>query len=334
MSTIRVAINGFGRIGRHAFKVAQDNKDIEVVAINDLTDNKTLSHLLKYDTAYPDFAKSVSHDEKNIIVDGKKIPAFAEKDPSKLPWKNLKVDIVLECTGVFRTKEKAGSHITAGAKKVILSAPGKGEGVQSYVRGVNCESYDGADIIDNASCTTNCTAPVMDVMVKEFGVEKGILTTIHAYTSDQRLQDSPHKDLRRARAAAQNMVPTTTGAAIATTKTIPELDGKFDGIAIRVPTITVSLVDSSILLSKDTTPEEVNKALTKASKSNLKGILHVSDEPLVSSDYIGNPYSSVVDAEFTKVVGGNLVKILSWYDNEWAYATRLVEMVGIVGKTL
>ncbi len=333
MST-KVAINGFGRIGRHAFKVAQKNKDIEIVGINDLTDNRTLAHLLKYDTAYPDFAGDVTHDDEYLIIDGKKIPAFSEKDPTKLPWKDLGVDIVLECTGVFRTKEKASLHIEAGAKKVLISAPGKGEGIKSYVRGVNCESYDGADIIDNASCTTNCTAPVMQVMESTFGVEKGILTTVHAYTADQRLQDAPHKDLRRARAAAQNIVPTTTGAAIATTKTIPALEGKFDGIAIRVPTITVSLVDFSLVLSKDVTVEQVNDALRKAADSQFKGILHVNDEPLVSTDFIGNPYSSVVDSEFTKVVGGNLVKILSWYDNEWAYATRLVEMMGIVAKTL
>lgn len=334
MSKVRIAINGFGRIGRHAFKIAYANKNIEVVAINDLTDNKTLAHLLKYDTAYPDFSEKVEYDDNNLIIAGKKIPTFSEKDPTSLPWGNLKVDIVLECTGVFRTKEKASTHLTAGAKKVIISAPSKGDDISSYVRGVNCDSYSGEDIIDNASCTTNCTAPVMRVMQEKFGVEKGILTTIHSYTADQNLQDGPHKDLRRARAAAQNIVPTSTGAAIATAKTIPSLAGKFDGIAIRVPTITVSLVDFSLVLSKDVTADEVNIALRNSAKKELSGILYVSDDPLVSSDFIGNPYSSVVDSEFTIVVGGNLVKILSWYDNEWAYATRLVEMAEKVAKKI
>ncbi|MFH1947097.1 MAG: type I glyceraldehyde-3-phosphate dehydrogenase [Candidatus Magasanikbacteria bacterium] len=334
MNNIKVAINGFGRIGRHALKVALEKKNLEVVAINDLTDNKTLAHLLKYDTAYPDWPHAISSDDDNIIIDGKKIKCFAQKDPASLPWKDLEVDVVIECTGVFRDRDGAGKHLTAGAKKVVLSAPGKGEGIKTYVRGLNCGSYkDGnEDIIDNASCTTNCTAPVMRVMENEFGIEKAMLTTIHSYTADQNLQDGPHKDLRRARAAAQNMVPTSTGAAIATTKVVPEIEGKFDGIAVRVPTITVSLVDFSLVLKKDTTVEEINKALTEASKSYLKGILAVTNEPLVSSDFIGNPYSSIADLGMTKVVAGNLVKIISWYDNEWGYANRLVEMVEIVGR--
>ena len=332
--SIRVAINGFGRIGRHACKVILQRDDLEIVAINDLTDNRTLAHLLKHDTAYPDQGFSVDHDDEHIIIDGKKIPASSEKDPSQLPWKDLEVDVVLECTGVFRTKERAQAHIDAGAKRVLISAPAKGDDVSSYVRGVNCESYNGDIIIDNASCTTNCTAPVMMVLEKEFGIEKGLMTTIHSYTADQRIQDAPHKDLRRARAAAANMLPTSTGAAIATTKTIPALEGKFDGMAVRVPTITVSLIDVVAVLKKDVTAEEVNDAMRRAADDELKGILAVSDEPLVSSDYIGNAYSSTVDAEFTKVVGGNLVKILSWYDNEWGYATRLVEMVSIIGETL
>jgi len=330
----KVAINGFGRIGRHALKVAWDKEDLEIVAINDLTDNASLAHLLKHDTAYPDWGHEISHDEGHIIIDGKKVKAFAEKDPTKLPWGDLEVDVVMECTGFFRDKEKAGMHLTAGAKKVVLSAPGKGEGIKTYVRGLNCGSYkDGQeDIIDNASCTTNCTAPVMRVLEDSFGIDKAILTTIHSYTSDQNLQDGPHKDLRRARAAAQNMVPTSTGAAVATAKVVPELEGKFDGLCVRVPTITVSLVDFSIVLKKDATVEEVNNVLREASESNLKGILAVTDEPLVSSDFIGNPYSSIADLGMTKVVGGNLVKIISWYDNEWGYANRLVEMVQIVGK--
>jgi len=338
MGKINVAINGFGRIGRHSLKVIQEKHQdtMEVVAINDLTDNKTLAHLLKYDTAYPSLDYDVSYDDSHLIVGGQKINAYAEKDPAQLPWKDLKVDVVIESTGVFRTKEKAGLHLQAGAKKVVLSAPGKGEGITTYVRGLNCASYkdNKEDIIDNASCTTNCTASVMRVMEDSFGIEKAMLTTIHSYTADQNLQDGPHKDLRRARAAAQNMVPTSTGAAIATTKVVPELQGKFDGIAVRVPTITVSLVDFSLVLKKDVTVEEVNNALREASQGHLKGILAVTDEPLVSSDFIGNEYSSIADLGLTKVVGGNLVKIISWYDNEWGYANRLVEMAEIVGRSV
>jgi len=326
MQKIRVAINGFGRIGRHSFKIAWENKNIEVVAINDLTDNKTLVHLLKYDTAYPDFNKKISYDEEYLYVNGKKIKTFAQKDPSQLPWKKLKVDMVIESTGRFRTKEEAGLHLKAGAKKVIISAPAKGDGVESFVCGVNSEKYSGQKILDTASCTTNCTAPVMYVLEKEFGVEKGLMSTIHSYTSDQNLQDGPHKDLRRARAAAQNIVPTTTGAAISVTRVIPELAGKFDGIALRVPTITVSLTDFSVVLKKDVAREQVNKALKKAAKTYLKGVMDTTEEELVSSDFIGNPYSSIVDLNLTNVVGGNLVKVISWYDNEWGYANRLVEM--------
>ncbi len=334
MSTKRIAINGFGRIGRHFLKVAWGRDDMEIVAINDLTDTKTLAHLLKYDTAYPDFAPEVKAEEGKIIIGGKEVKAFSERDPLQLPWKDLGVDIVIESTGVFRTREKASMHIEAGAKKVVLSAPGKGDGIDCRVRGLNCESYDGADVVDNASCTTNCTAPVMKVLEEQFGVEKSLLTTIHAYTADQNLQDGPHKDLRRARAAAQNMVPTSTGAAVATARVIPSLEGKFDGLAIRVPTITVSLIDISVVLKKDVTAEEINQKMKEASETYLKDILAVTDEPLVSSDFIGNPYSSIVDLGLTKVVGGNLAKIISWYDNEWGYANRLVEMAGIVGKSL
>jgi glyceraldehyde 3-phosphate dehydrogenase len=333
MSQIKIAINGFGRIGRHALKVAWEKKNIEVVAINDLTDPKTLAHLLKYDTAYPDFPVKVSSDKSNLIVGGKKIPVFAEKDPSLLPWKKLKVDVVLECTGVFRDKEGANKHLQAGAKKVIISSPSKGSEISTYVRGVNCGSYAGEAIIDNASCTTNCVAPVIRVLEKNFGIKKAMMTTIHAYTADQNLQDGPHKDLRRARAAAQNIVPTSTGAASAVAKTTPVLKGKFDGLAIRVPTITVSLTDFTLLLKKTTTKEEINQALSEASKTYLKGILAVTDEPLVSSDFIGNPYSSIADLSLTNVVDGDMAKIIAWYDNEWGYANRLVEMVGIVSKS-
>jgi len=313
---IKVAINGFGRIGRHALKVAWDKENIEIVAINDLTDNASLAHLLKYDTAYPAWNHEISSDEDNLIIDGKKVKAFAERDPAQLPWGDLEVDVVIESTGVFRDREGASKHLQAGAKRVVLSAPGKGDDIATYVRGINCGSYAGEDIIDNASCTTNCTAPVVQAIHKKFGIEKALLNTIHSYTADQNLQDGPHKDLRRARAAAQNMVPTSTGAAKATTKVIPDLAGKFDGMAIRVPTITVSLVDFSLVLKQDVTVEDINNCLKEASETYLEGILAVTDEPLVSSDFIGNPYSSIADLSLTKVAGGNLVKVISWYDNE------------------
>lgn len=331
MKKLRVAINGFGRIGRHAFKVASKKKNMEVVAVNDLTDTKTLAHLLKYDTAYPDFEPKVSFDEKNIIVGSKKVAVFAEKDPAMLPWKKLGIDVVIESTGRFTDAEAAKAHIKAGAKKVIISAPGKGE-LKTFVRGVNDNEYKGEQIIDNASCTTNCAAPMMLVLEKEFGIQKAMLTTVHSYTASQVLQDGPSKDLREARAAAANMVPAKTGAAVAVTRTIPELSGKFDGLSIRVPTITVSLTDLTVLLNKDVTVEKINKAFIKASKTYLKNILAVSNEPLVSSDYVGNPFSAIIDLELTRVVDGNLVKVVGWYDNEWGYANRLVEMVEIVGK--
>jgi len=329
---IRIAINGFGRIGRHAFKVAWGKKDVEVVAINDLTDTKTLAHLLKYDTAYPDFEPAVSFDKSHIAVGRQKIPAFAEKDPAVLPWKKLKVDVVLECTGVFRSSEKAALHLAAGAKKVVISAPAKGDDIRTFVIGVNDKTYKGEEIIDNASCTTNCAAPMMLVLEKTFGVESAMLTTIHSYTASQLLQDGPNKDLREARAAAQNMIPTTTGAAIATTKAIPKLAGKFDGMSVRVPTITVSLTDITAVLKKKVTKEQVNAAMKKAEQTYLKGVLTTSEQELVSSDFIGNPYSAIVDLPLTNVVGGNLVKVIGWYDNEWGYANRLVEMAVIAGK--
>lgn len=332
MKKVRIAINGFGRIGRHAFKVAFEKKDIEIVAINDITDTRTLAHLLKHDTAYPDFPHAISYDEKNIIVDKKKVQAFAEKDPAMLPWKSLGIDVVIESTGRFTDTEGAGKHITAGAKRVVISAPAKGDDIGTFVIGVNEEGYAGGAIVNNASCTTNCAAPVMRVLDQVFGVEKAMLTTIHSYTASQVLQDGPSKDLREARAAAQNMVPTKTGAAVAVTKTIPGLSQKFDGLSVRVPTITVSLNDTTALLKKNVTREEVNAAFVEASKTYLNGILEVTNEPLVSSDFIGNPASAIVDLELTRVVDGNLVKVVSWYDNEWGYANRLVEMVGVVGR--
>ena len=330
---IRVAINGFGRIGRAAFKIALDNKKIEIVAINDLTDANILAHLLKYDTAYGKYAKKVQAGNNTIIVNNKKYPITAIKDPVKLPWKKLKVDVVLECTGIFRTEADLIKHIKAGAKKVLLSAPAKGGGVNTYVLGVNSDKYSSEKYINNASCTTNCVAPVAQVISSAFGVKKAAMTTIHSYTADQRLQDAPHNDLYRARAAAQNIVPTTTGAAIATASTIPELDGLFDGISVRVPTIVGSLSDITFVTKKRTSVEEVNNALIRASETpRLKNILKVTTEQLVSSDIIGESASAIVDLNMTQVIDGDLVKVIAWYDNEWGYANRLVEMINQVHK--
>lgn len=326
---MNIAINGFGRIGRQALKAAVGKKNIKIVAINDLTDTKTLAHLLKHDTAYGAYDKKVEFDEKNLIVDGKKIPVYAEKDPAVLPWKELKVDVVLECTGRFTKKEDASLHVKAGAKKVIISAPTKGGGVPTYVRGVNCGKVGQEKelVITNASCTTNCIAPIMAVLNETFGIEKAFMSTVHGYTADQNLQDGPHKDLRRARAAAENIVPTTTGAAKAVGEVIPELKGIFDGVAFRVPVPTCSLSDIIAVVKKSVTKEEVNKALSDAAKTpRFAGILMCTEEPLVSADYVGNTYSSIVDLPLTNVNGGNLVKVVAWYDNEVGYAHRLVEM--------
>lgn len=327
MSTI--AINGFGRIGRQAFKIAIHESGLNVAAINDLTDTKTLAHLLKFDTSYGIYDKEVSYDEKNLIVAGKKYPVFAEKDPGKLPWKQLGVDVVLECTGRFTSEESAQPHLTAGAKRVIISAPAKGGNVPTYVIGVNAKNAanEAAAIVNNASCTTNCISPVMLVLERNFGIEKAMMTTVHGYTADQNLQDAPHKDLRRARAAAENIVPTTTGAAISTTEAIPELVKKFDGLAIRVPVPNVSLSDITAVLKKKVTIEQVNDAFIEAANSDeMRKILTVSTEELVSSDYRGNTHSAIVDLPLTNVVGGNLVKVVAWYDNEYGYAHRLVEL--------
>ena len=334
MSQIRVAINGFGRIGRSAFKVAFEKKNIYVVAVNDLTDARTLAHLLKYDTAYRTYDKEVSSEDGHLIVAGKKIPVLAEKDPAKLPWKGMKVDVVLECTGFFTKDSTARAHIQAGAKKVIVSAPTTGEGdVQTYLLGVNEENYKNDEIISNASCTTNSLGPVAEIMQRNFGIKKAMMTTVHSYTQDQNLQDGPHKDLRRARAAAQNIVPTTTGAAVSVTEALPELKGKFDGIAVRVPTIVGSLSDFTILTNRRVSAEEINDVFRKEAESKrYKNILAVTEEPLVSSDIIGNPSSAIVDLLSTKVVDGDLVKVLAWYDNEWGYANRLVEQIYTVTK--
>jgi glyceraldehyde 3-phosphate dehydrogenase len=336
---VKVALNGFGRIGRTSFKIIQDKfaGQIEVVAINDLTDSKTLAYLLKHDSNYGVWGKDVKSDEQNIIVDGKSYRIYAEKEPNKLPWSTLGVDVVLECTGRFTDKEGASLHIQAGAKKVIISAPAKGEGngdVKTFVLGVNGTKYAGEEVVSNASCTTNCIAPVAAIMNIKFGIQKAMMTTIHSYTQDQNLQDGPHKDLRRARAAAENIVPTTTGAAIATTETIPELKGLFDGQSIRVPTPVGSISDFTFLLKKKTTVEEVNNAFKEvASNPSFSGILAVTDEPIVSSDIVGRPESAIVDLSMTQIVDRDMVKVFAWYDNEFGYSNRLVEQVLNVSKT-
>ena len=333
----RVAINGFGRIGRMAFRIMSERSDIEVVGINDLTDTKTLAHLLKHDTNYGLFGHDVDHDETSIIVNGVHIPVSAEKDPTALPWGNLNVDVVIESTGRFVTTEAASAHLQAGAKKVVLSAPAKDTGItKTLVIGANeDELKDAGDVISNASCTTNSIAAAMDIMEREFGIEKAMLTTVHSYTASQDLQDGPGKDLREARAAAENIVPTSTGAAIAVALTVPSLAGKFDGLSVRVPTSVVSLSDVTMLLKRDTTKDEINEVFKKAAgEPYYQGILAVSNEPLVSRDYVGNSHSGTVDLLLTNVVGGNLAKVVVWYDNEWGYSNRLVEMVADVGKML
>ncbi|NTW75359.1 MAG: type I glyceraldehyde-3-phosphate dehydrogenase [Candidatus Moranbacteria bacterium] len=330
----RIAINGFGRIGRSAFKIALERNEVEVVAINDLADATVLAHLLKYDTTYGTYRRDVSAEQGAIIVDGKRYPVYAEPDPKKLPWKMLGIDVVLECTGRFVDGKSAGQHLTAGAKKVVLSAPPKGENeIPTYLIGVNDHEYKDEQIVSNASCTTNCIAPVAKIIAERFGILKAMMTTIHSYTADQNLQDGPHKDMRRARAAAQNIVPTTTGAAVSVTRLMPEIAGKFDGLAVRVPTIVASLTDFTFLIGRKTTVEEVNDALEEAScDPEYARALAVTREPLVSSDFVGNPYSSIVDLPLTKVVDGDLVKIMAWYDNEWGYSNRLVELAEQIGS--
>lgn len=337
--TTKVAINGFGRIGRNVFKVLFERADIEIVALNDLTDNETLAHLLRYDTNYGIYEHEVSANEEGIVVNGKNIKILSERDPEALPWKELDVDVVIESTGFFVKPEEAKKHVMAGAKKVIISAPAKGDNADdamTVVLGVNDDDLkDSGDVISNASCTTNCISPVVAVMHGQFGIEKAMMTTIHSYTADQNLQDGPHKDPRRARAAALNMIPTSSGATIAASKVIPELEGVFDGMAIRVPTAVVSISDLTILTKKDTTIEEVNEAFKKATQMPFyQGVLDVTDEPVVSSDMKGNSHSAIVDLSLTKVTGGNMVKVIVWYDNEWGYSNRLAELVADTGKIL
>ncbi len=336
MARSKIGINGFGRIGRNAFKLAFDRSDLEVVAVNDLTDTKTLAYLLKHDSNYGTYKYDVSYDDTGIIVNGQHIKVTAEKDPAALPWGDLGVDLVIESTGRFTEKETAELHIKAGAKRVVISGPSKSDGVDTIVLGANEDKVeDASEVISNASCTTNSLGAVMAVLDAEFGVQKSLLTTVHSYTASQALQDAPAKDLREGRNAAENIVPTTTGAAIAVTKTLPQLEGKFDGLSIRVPTPVVSISDVTVLLERDVTVEEINAAFKKAAtEPYYQGILGVSEEPLVSRDYIGNSHSGIVDLLLTKVVGGNLAKVMVWYDNEWGYSNRLVELVADVAKTL
>ncbi len=323
----KVGINGFGRIGREVFRVAFTNPDVEVVAVNDLTDAETLAHLLKYDSVHGTFPHEVTVDGDFIVVDGKKVQVLAQTDPAKLPWGELGVEIVVESTGRFTDGPKAAAHIEAGAKKVIISAPAKQEDI-TIVMGVNEDKYDPANhhIISNASCTTNCLAPFTKVLMEKFGIESGLMTTVHSYTNDQRILDLPHKDLRRARAAACSIIPTTTGAAKAVALVLPELKGKLNGFAMRVPTPNVSITDLTVLLQKDTTAEEINAALKEASEGKLKGILGYNELPLVSRDYNGCPLSSIVDGLSTMMVGPRMAKVVSWYDNEWGYSNRVVDL--------
>ena len=333
--TTRVGINGFGRIGRNFFRAAlEQGADIEIVAVNDLTDNKTLAHLLKYDSITGRFQGEVSYDDEGIVVDGKHIKVLAQRNPADLPWGELGVEVVVESTGFFTDGEKAKAHLDAGAKKVVISAPAKNvDG--TFVMGVNEDKYDGAtmNIVSNASCTTNCLAPLAKVLEENFGIERGIMTTIHSYTGDQRVLDAPHKDLRRARAAALNMIPTKTGAAQAVALVLPELEGKFDGLAVRVPTPTGSLTDLTFIAKKEVSVEAVKAAVKAAAEGELKGVLEYTEDPIVSSDIVGDPHTSIFDATETKVIG-NLVKVLSWYDNEWGYSNALVRLTALIGSKL
>lgn len=332
---VKVAINGFGRIGRNAFKVAVEKyaDKMEIVAINDLTDAKTLAHLLEFDSLFGRFNGTVEVKEDALVVNGKEIKIFAERDPANLPWKDLGVEIVIESTGIFRSRETAGKHIEAGAKKVIISAPAKNEDI-TIVMGVNEDKYDPANhhIISNASCTTNCLAPFAKVIHEKFGINKGLMTTVHSYTNDQRILDLPHSDLRRARAAAESIIPTTTGAAKAVALVLPELKGKLNGFAMRVPTPTVSVVDLVVELAKPATAEEINAALKEAAEGPMKGILGYEERPLVSVDFKMDPRSSIIDAPSTMVIGDNMAKIVSWYDNEWGYSNRIVDLVNYIAE--
>ena len=332
---VKVGINGFGRIGRNIMRAALADDDIDFVAVNDLTDAKTLAHLLKYDSVLGNLSASISGSGDTITVDGDSFKVFASKDPAALPWKDLGVDVVFECTGKFTDRDGAAKHIAAGAKKVIVTAPAKKPDV-TIVMGVNDEKYDAAShhIISNASCTTNCLAPVVKVLNDSFGLKRGWMTTVHAYTNDQNLLDLPHKDLRRARAAAMSIIPTTTGAASAVGEVLPALKGRLDGIAMRVPTPNVSVVDLVSLFEKSVTADDVNNALRAAAAGPMKGVLHVEDSPLVSIDFRGNPHSSIVDSAYTKVIDGDFVKVMAWYDNEWGYSNRCIDLLHKVAKSL
>jgi glyceraldehyde 3-phosphate dehydrogenase len=333
--SVKVAINGFGRIGRLAFKAGLQNKELDIVAINDLTDSKTLAHLFKHDSTFGEYNGSVSSEPGYLIINNKKIKVLSERDPSKLPWKDLGIDIVIESTGLFTDADKAKLHIQAGAKKVIISAPAKGEDI-TICMGINDKLYDAAkhNIISNASCTTNALAPLAKVLHENLKVKKGLMTTIHSFTNDQVTLDFPHKDLRRARTASASMIPTNTGAAKAIGLVLPELKGKLNGMSMRVPTQDVSIVDLTVEVEKSTTKEEVNALFKKASETNLKGYLQYSDEPLVSRDFLGNSSSSIFDCDLTDVMEGNLVKVFGWYDNEWGYSNRLIDLTAMVAKSL
>lgn len=333
MMAIKIAINGFGRIGRNVLRGAFKDPDLEFVAINDLTDAKTLAHLLKYDSVHGIFDAEVSATDNAIVVDGKEIKIFSEKNPAVLPWKELGVDVVVESTGVFRKRDQAQWHLDAGAKKVIITAPAKNEDI-TIVMGVNEAQYDPANhhVVSNASCTTNCLAPVAKVVHENFGIKRGFMTTVHSYTNDQQILDLPHKDLRRARAAAMSIIPTTTGAAVAVGLVLPELKGKLDGFAMRVPTPDVSIVDLTCELEKTATAEEINAALKKAADGPLAGVLAYTEDPLVSMDYKGNSNSAIVDGQLTNTLGGNFVKVVAWYDNEWAYSLRVADLAKFMAK--
>lgn len=331
---VKVAINGFGRIGRNALKILLERRDVQVVAINDITDAKTLAHLLKYDSSYGAYDKKVAAGDNSLIINTREIPVFAEKDPANLPWKKLGVDVVIESTGLFTKPEDARAHIKAGAKKVVISAPAKGEGAKTVVLGVNEDIVEPSDeIISNASCTTNCIAPIMKVLEDEYGIDKAMMTTVHSYTGSQRILDAPAKDLREARSAAENIVPTSTGASRAAALTIPALKDRFNGLSVRVPTPVVSLSDITAILKCNVTKDELINLFKKAAKEPYyEGIIGVVDEELVSSDFIGDPHSCIIDLPLIDVVGGNMIKVVAWYDNEWGYSNRLVELTVDFGK--
>jgi glyceraldehyde 3-phosphate dehydrogenase len=332
---VRVGINGFGRIGRNVFRACLDERGLDFVAVNDITDAGTLAHLLKYDSVHGTLKEEITHAAGSLSVGGKQIKVLAERDPGNLPWKELGVELVLECSGLFTARDKAAKHLSAGAKKVIISAPAKGADL-TICYGVNHDAYDPKrhDVISNASCTTNCLAPVAKVLHESFGIRRGLMTTIHSYTNDQRILDLPHEDLRRARAAALSMIPTTTGAARAVSLVLPALEGKLDGMAVRVPTPNVSLVDLTAELDKKTTEKDINAAMQKAAEGPLKGILSYCTEPLVSTDFNGTSYSSIFDAELTRVIDGNFCKVLSWYDNEWGFSNRMRDVALLLGRSL